>query len=202
MSDESQEAGTRARPIGAASRLDLKRAKVLIVDDNQPSLDILAQTLKGFGVRNLTQARSGADAIQVLVREAFDVVIVDGEMPVQDGFDLAENIRADTGGPNYTVAIVLLTSFTPRDKIMRARDAGVNLVVTKPLVPGVLLGRLEWLARNTRQFVTSPGYCGPDRRFKKVPLPEGIPERRAEEIKLISQPERAMSQNEIDNIFG
>ena len=98
--------------------------------------------------------------------------------------------------------VMLLSSFTPRKKIMRARDAGANLVVTKPIIPGVLLGRIEWLARTTRLFVTSPGYCGPDRRFKKVPLPEGIPERRAENIRLTAQPERAMSQNEVDSIFG
>ncbi len=190
------------RPSSVASRLDLKGAKVLAVDDNPQSLAILVQTLLGFGVRDPTQVRNGPDAMRLLASETFDVVIVDGEMPDQDGFDLAQAIRRETSGANYTVPIMLLTSFTPRHKVMRARDVGINLVVTKPIVPSALLARLEWLARNNRQFVTSDGYCGPDRRFKKKPLPEGITERRADEIKLVAQPERAMSQDEIDSVFG
>ena len=198
--DRPEVAETRRNPGG--SRLDLKRARVLIVDDNQQALEILALALLGFCVRNPSQARSVDEAVRLLDHDQFDLIIVDGEMPEHDGFDLAGHVRSNPGNPNFTVPIMLLSSFTPRQKVMRARDAGVNVVVTKPIVPSVLLGRIEWLARNPRQFVTSDGYCGPDRRFKKVPLPEGIAERRADAMRLIAQPERAMSQNEIDSIFG
>ncbi len=199
--DEPEVAEAARRSTGG-SRLDLKRARVLIVDDNQQSLEILAQALLGFCVRNPTQSRSVEDAVRLLGSDQFDLIIVDAEMPEHDGFDLAGYIRSNPGNPNFTVPIMLLSSFTPRHKVTRARDAGVNVVIAKPIVPAVLLGRIEWLARHPRQFVTSDGYCGPDRRFKTVPLPEGIPERRADAMRLIAQPERAMSQNEIDSIFG
>ncbi|WP_293678265.1 PleD family two-component system response regulator [uncultured Phenylobacterium sp.] len=189
-----------ARPTG--NRLDLKKAKVLIVDDSQQALEILAQALLGFGVRNPHQARSCEEVAKVLERESFDLIILDGEMPTKDGFDLTTHVRASPGSPNYTAPIMILSSFTPRHKITRARDTGANLVLTKPIIPAILLERMEWLARSPRLFVTSPGYCGPDRRFKKVPLPEGIAERRADDLRLIAQPERAMSQNEIDSLFG
>ncbi len=202
MSEHALDVGTKRPPVAAASRIDLKRARLLIVDDNQKALDILAQTLLGFGVRNPLQASSAAEAMRFLDNDSLDLLIVDGEMPELDGFALTEHVRSEPASVNYTVPIMILSSFTPRDKVIRARDAGANLVVTKPIVPAVLLGRLEWLARNNRQFITSPGYRGPDRRFKKAPLPEGMAERRADEIKLIAQPERAMSQNEIDSIFG
>lgn len=184
------------------ARLDLKRVKMLIVDDNQQAIDILVQALLGFCVRNPVRARSYEEAAEFLSVDTFDLVIADGEMPERDGFDLTELIRSNPDSPNYTVPIMILSSYTPRQKVIRARDAGANLVVTKPIIPAVLLGRLEWLAKHPRQFVTSPGYSGPDRRFKKVPLPEGIPERRADTLRLTAQPERAMSQNEIDSIFG
>ncbi len=175
---------------------------MLIIDDSQQALEILAQALLGFGVRSPTQARSCEEVVHRLERETFDLVILDGEMPTQDGFDLTTHIRSDPKSPNYTVAIMILSSFTPRHKVVRARDAGANLVLTKPIVPGILLERMEWLARNPRLFVTSDGYCGPDRRFKKVPLPDGAVERRADELRMLAQPERAMSQNEIDSLFG
>lgn len=184
------------------SRLDLKRVKMLIVDDNAQALEVLVQALLGFCVRSPVRARGYAEAADFLASDTFDLVIADGEMPGMDGFDLTELIRSNPENPNYTVPIMILSSFTPRQKIVKARDAGANLVVTKPIVPGVLLGRLEWLAKHPRQFVTSANYSGPDRRFKKVPLPEGIPERRADTLRLTAQPERAMSQNEIDSIFG
>jgi DNA-binding response OmpR family regulator len=163
---------------------------------------LLAQVVLGFGVRNVVQCREVAEALAKMEKELFDLIIVDGEMPEQDGFHLTHQVRAQPSGPNHTVPILLVSGFTPRDKIIRARDAGANLVVTKPIVPGVLLSRIEWLAKSRRQFVSSPNYCGPDRRFKKQGPPLGMEERRAEAIRLTAQPERAMSQDDINALFG
>jgi DNA-binding response OmpR family regulator len=87
-------------------------------------------------------------------------------------------------------------------RISAARDAGANMVVRKPISPGVLMDRILWLARVSRPFITSDGYCGPDRRFKNHILPLGVEERRAEALALTASPERALSQMEVDSLFG
>ena len=182
-------------------RIDLKRARVVIVDDNPKALDILSQVLLGFAVRNITQCRSAEETLAYVEQDAADLLIVDGEMPEQDGIELTQHIRSLPSGPNFTTPILVVSGFTPKHKIERCRDAGANWVITKPIVPSVLLTRIEWLAKSKRKFVTSPTYCGPDRRFQHLPLPEGVEERRADAIKLMEQPDRVLDQNEIDSVF-
>jgi DNA-binding response OmpR family regulator len=182
--------------------MDLRKAKVLMVDDNPQSLELLAQTLRGFRVARAATCPSAAEARQLLTAEPFDLIILDGEMPGEDGLSLTRDIRRRRDDPNCTTPILLVSGHTPVAKVLKARDAGANFVVKKPIAPDVLLSRIEWLARNTREFVESAGYSGPDRRLRNLPLPDGQSERRAETLALLEEPERAMSQGEIDSLFG
>jgi hypothetical protein len=50
-----------------------------------------------------------------------------------------------------------------------ARDAGANMVLAKPVSASSLYDRLAWIAFTPRQFVDTPSYYGPDRRFKNEP---------------------------------
>ena len=187
---------------GASTRLDLRSASVLLVDDNHQSLEIMSQILVGLRVGKVEPCRSAAEAHEQMVARKFDLLIVDGEMPEEDGIAFARGVRQASGRPNYTTPIILVSSHTPLDKIARARDAGVSMVVKKPIAPATLLSRIVWLARNSRQFVESDLYVGPDRRSKRLPPPVEIGERRAEAIAMQATPERAMSQDDIDAIFG
>jgi DNA-binding response OmpR family regulator len=86
--------------------------------------------------------------------------------------------------------------------VCKARDAGANYVIAKPLAPGVLLEGIKILANSNRDFITTDNYRGPDRRFKSGPLPTDVEERRAEALRLLQAPERAMSQDEVTALFG
>lgn len=185
-----------------ATRIDLRTTKILAVDDNAPALDLLTQILIGFRIDKTVACRSAGEARDQLAVMAFDLIIIDGEMPVEDGASLIRHIRTHADQPNFTAPIILMSSHTPLSKVHLARDAGANLVIKKPIVPATLLGRIVWLAATSRQFVVAPGYCGPDRRFRKGPPPASVGERRAESLALASDPERAMSQDDIDGLFG
>ena len=189
-------------PATGMPRLDLSTVRVLIADDNPRALDLLSQVLLGFQVRNATVCSTIAEAVPILSRSLHDLVIVDGEMPDQDGYDLTRQLRSEPDGPNYTTPIVIVSGLTPQHRVEKARDSGANSVITKPIVPGVLLAQIEYLAKTPRPFVACPTYCGPDRRFHTAPLPEGVEERRAEAIRLMAQPDRALSQTDIDSLFG
>jgi CheY-like chemotaxis protein len=180
----------------------MRRARVLVVDDSEPSAEVMIEVLSGFGVRNIRKCSSSEEARRHAAAQAFDLLIVDMEMPGEDGIAFTRSVRAQEEGPNFTSPIVLVSGFTPMQKVFDARDAGANMVLAKPVSPPILLERIEWIARNTRQFVNSADYCGPDRRFRRGRPPEGVEERRAGAIALMSDAERALSQDDIDSIFG
>lgn len=185
----------------AHQRLDLRKAKALLVDDNPQSLELLSQVLTGFRMREMKACRSVAEAREILTTQRFDVILADLDMPDEDGLTLVRQIRSETRAPNYTTPIIILHGFTPAGMVHSARDAGANMVVRKPIAPSVLLSRLEWIARSNREFITADGYNGPDRRFRQVPLAEDQQERRAEALALIADPTRALSQDDISALF-
>jgi CheY-like chemotaxis protein len=184
------------------TRLGLQGVETLIVDDNSQSLEVVTAILMGFGINRTTKCNSVVEAREELARKVFDIVIVDCEMPDQDGFDLVRHIRSDPNGGNFTVPILMMSASAPQSKVERARDTGANFTIAKPVSPTILLERLLWIAQSNRMFVSGPSYTGPDRRFHRVPLAEGMAERRNAEIELTAKPERALSQDEIDGLFA
>ena len=185
----------------SSTRLGLKSVEPLIVDDNSQSLEVVTAILMGFGINKSTKCTSVSDARDTLATRVFDVVIVDCEMPDEDGFDLVRHIRSNPNAANFTVPILMMSAATPQSKVETARDFGANFTIAKPVSPTTLLERLLWIAQNNRMFISDPGYTGPDRRFHTSPLAEGVSERRNADLELTAKPERALSQDEIDGLF-
>lgn len=186
----------------SVNRLDLRNTKALVVDDNPQSLELLSQILSGFRLGKLSACQSPDEARSLVARERFDIILIDFAMPDEDGLNLARHIRSESSLPNQTAPILILHGYTPEHMVIQARDAGANFIVKKPVAPAVLLSRIQWIARDTRQFVESAGYSGPDRRIKAIPQSPGKPERRKDALALVNDPERAMSQDDISALFG
>lgn len=144
---------------------NLRQASVLVVDDCPFSLDITAQVLMAFGVRPRFLCGSADEALEVASHEVLDLIIADCEMPGRDGYEMVAHLRRHGGEVNAYCPVIMLSSHTPRSKVLSARDCGANFIIAKPLSPRVLLQRILWVARDTRPFLEAPGYVGPDRRF-------------------------------------
>ena len=183
-------------------RLNLSRTTILVVDDSQQAMEILSQILLGFCIEKTIKCISVDEATAALTHEKIDLVIVDDRMAEKDGFDLIAWVRREPKALNYTAPVMLATGNPTRSATLRARDAGANHVIAKPLTPAVLLTRMHFIARHNRDFITSDNYRGPDRRVRNLPLPEGVEERRADALRLLQTPERAMSQDEINSMFA
>ena len=91
-------------------------------------------------------AYDGAQAIEEFTRSRPDVVLLDIGMPVMDGYEVARRIRADANGP-ATVLCALTGWGQPEDK-RRAREAGFDEHITKPVDPSVLADILSAAVRN------------------------------------------------------
>jgi CheY-like chemotaxis protein len=114
--------------------------RVLVVDDELNTRDIVSQYLKGDGHRVVTAA-DGAEAMRRLMTEEVDLVITDHGMPGMDGLQLASAVRRVD--PEKTV--ILLTGFAMEPE---QQPASIDCVLKKPLVPEELRAALrDLLAR-------------------------------------------------------
>ncbi|WP_029416712.1 response regulator [Brevundimonas bacteroides] len=185
------------------ARINLKDVKVLCVDPTNQGLDILAAMLKGFGVEQTVRVHTAAEAKDHLARTAFDMVIADADLADESGFDLVRWLRRSTLDPNRYVPFIITSGQANGGVVNSARSCGASFVVAKPTSPAVLMRRILWVAAGGRQFVESPGYVGPDRRWKFEGPPPGSPGRRTtdQEIEVGFAREPNLSQDEINAVF-
>ena len=121
----TEPAGT---PPGAA---DAAGASVLLVEDNEVNQKVSQRLLERFGCR-VTVASNGAEALEAVRRQAYDVVFMDCQMPVMDGFEAARQIRR-LGGALASTPIIALTAHAMESERKRCLQSGMNDVVTKPV---------------------------------------------------------------------
>jgi hypothetical protein len=95
-----------------------------------------------------------------------------------------------------------MSSDTREKTIRQARDSGANMVIAKPISPSSLYDRLAWIALTTRQFVDTPTYFGPDRRFKIEGYPGGVGRRKSDQVEVAEESGPALAQGDIDNLFS
>jgi CheY-like chemotaxis protein len=165
-------------PLQAATRINLEKVDVLIVDDSLASLNLLVQVVTGFGIKNLARA-DNAKAAQGLLRErTFDLIISATNMAAIDGYELVKWLRRGALEANRYLPVILVSGHTPPSQVFKARDSGANFTVAKPIAPKILLERILWAAREERQFIECDSYLGPDRRFKNDGPPVGAKGRR------------------------
>ncbi len=111
-------------------------AKILLVDDNEPNLLALRQLLRRDDVEML-EARSGRDALELLLHHDIALAFIDVQMPIMDGFELAELMRGSQRSRH--VPIIFLTA-GPQDNLRRFQGytAGAVDFLYKPIEPHVL----------------------------------------------------------------
>jgi DNA-binding response OmpR family regulator len=99
--------------------------------------------------------------------------------------------------------VILITGHTKPSQIFRGRDSGASFVVRKPVAPLVMMQRIIWLLNDQRKFVTSPDYCGPDRRVKAIGPPVGMKGRRCDDLSAQVGDAKTpnLEQDEIDALF-
>ena len=115
---------------------------VLLAQDDQDSLEIFGVVLRGAGYRVLTADR-GEDALRLALEEEPDLVFTDARLPFVDGWRLIEVLR---GEPALAAArFVLLTAWVERDQAQRAREAGFDAYIPKPVEPMRLLREAQRL---------------------------------------------------------
>jgi len=125
--------------------LSEQRRRILVVDDNDMNRDVFAEILVHMGHQVVT-ASDGLQALDLHQGEAFDLVLMDCQMPHMDGFESTRRIRS-LDGPGRRIPIVALTGNAREEDRTRCLESGMNDVLTKPVRAKDLEAMIQkWLA--------------------------------------------------------
>ncbi len=116
---------------------------VLIVEDNAMNQMVIKMMLKTLGVQ-FAVAADGSECLEKMKQEKFDLVLMDLQMPVMDGYEATEAIRAgETGKLNTNIPIIVVTADTTLESKDRVFELGVNDYITKPIDKKLLYEKID-----------------------------------------------------------
>jgi response regulator NasT len=110
--------------------------RILVAEDEALIRMDLVEMLEEAGYEVVAQATNGEEAIALATENKPDLAILDVKMPVLDGISAAEKIIS-------IAPVLMLTAFSQRELVERARDAGVMAYVVKPFTIGDLIPAIE-----------------------------------------------------------
>lgn len=183
--------------------LKLDKIHVLIAEDHAHMRRMIKAILDSFGITHIREAPSGEDALRMMEIIVPDLLITDWDMRMMDGLELIRHIRTHPDSPNHYLPIIMITGFAARERVYRARDAGVNELLVKPITAKGMYSRLAAVVERPRDFVRTKTFFGPDRRRKVDPNFKGDDRRgKGAAPKVPVAPGAEMSQRQINKLFN
>jgi signal transduction histidine kinase/DNA-binding response OmpR family regulator len=139
--------------IAVDGELDLpppvRTLRVLVTDDNPINQRLLTSLLQSAG-HTTSVANNGREAVEAVTQEAFDIILMDIQMPVMDGVQATNRIRA-MHQPKRDIPIIALTADALRGAEDRYRGAGMDGYLSKPLSVRLLFETMNTLMSEGRQ---------------------------------------------------
>ena len=116
---------------------------MLLVEDNLINIEVAQTMLQTAGFR-VDVSHNGADALKKLREQAYDVVLMDLEMPVMDGLEATRALRkGEAGTLNQETPVIAVTAHALPEFEEKARLSGMQDFITKPISKSLLLQRIE-----------------------------------------------------------
>ena len=124
--------------------MDRKNIKVLIVDDSQMTRNFHAYILRSAGF-SIGEARDGYEGLEKLLKDNYDIVLTDINMPRMDGFTFIKTVREQPGIAEIPI-IIISTEDAAEDK-RKGFEAGGDFYIVKPVNPDKLIKSIEMLVK-------------------------------------------------------
>lgn len=115
------------------SHFDVHDVRVLVVDDSRMARNVIKRTIGNLGIKLITEAEDGAQAIELMRNNMFDLVITDYNMPSIDGLALTQFIRNESQQSH--IPILMVSSEANDTHLSNVSQAGVNALCDKPFEP-------------------------------------------------------------------
>jgi len=119
--------------------------KILLVDDSSTMRRIQKNTLASLGFTDVDEAEDGQDAVSKVGKTAYELVLMDWNMPNMTGIEALKAIRANPA--TAKVPVIMVTSESEKTRILEAIQAGATNYIVKPFTPDVLKEKLDALEK-------------------------------------------------------
>jgi two-component system cell cycle response regulator DivK len=114
--------------------------RVLVVEDQEDNMQILGDMLESAGYEMIV-AVNGVEALEAVARQPPDLILMDIQLPIMDGYEATRRIKADPA--TKAIPIIAVTSYALGGDEERARAAGCDDFVPKPYSPRQLLLKIR-----------------------------------------------------------
>ena len=114
--------------------------RILVVEDQEDNRQILRDLLASVGYE-MFEAHDGQQALGAVTEHKPDLILMDIQLPVMDGYEATRRIKADPATKD--IPIIVVTSYALSGDEAKARDAGCDAYVTKPYSPRQLLAKIR-----------------------------------------------------------
>jgi two-component system cell cycle response regulator DivK len=101
----------------------------------------ILRDLLGNAGYELLEAENGAEALTTVARQRPDLILMDIQLPVMDGYEATRRLKSDP--VTKSIPIIVVTSYALSGDETKAREAGCDAYVTKPYSPRQLLGKVR-----------------------------------------------------------
>lgn len=139
--------GSPTTPAAATSEqasADISGATILLVDDNLQNLELMQAYLEGLGC-TIQTARDGIEAVRMIDDDPPDLILLDVMMPRMSGFEVCQRIKSTPATSH--IMVIMVTALHEVGDFERAKEAGTDDFITKPVNKLELLTRVESLLR-------------------------------------------------------
>jgi CheY-like chemotaxis protein len=131
---EEEQKGEEHETLSDMTELDLRGKRVFLVEDNELNAEIATEILEmsGLEVELATNGKKAVERISQVEDGFFDLVLMDIQMPVMDGYEATRAIRAFDRDYTKKVPIIAMTANAFAEDVMQAKNAGMNAHIAKP----------------------------------------------------------------------
>ena len=114
--------------------------RILVVEDQEDNRQILRDLLSSADYE-MDEAENGEAALTAVVAHKPDLILMDIQLPIMDGYEATRRIKADPA--TKSIPIIVVTSYALSGDEGKAREAGCDAYVTKPYSPRQLLAKIR-----------------------------------------------------------
>jgi CheY-like chemotaxis protein len=144
--ETSRPVAARVAPVDPAAVNQGRSLKILIAEDNVINQLVAKGLIERLG-HEVTVVGNGQEAIAVVAQEKFDLILMDVQMPVLDGYSATKEIRRMETELGKRTPVVALTAYAMQEERENCISAGMDDFLSKPIAPAALRQMLERYAQ-------------------------------------------------------